>query len=210
MRRLIMSRLIWIYAVCNSLLLSSVAVKELTSRFWYIYSFRWGGGGGGGWGGVNIFHFFYAKNICCGYSLEAPLRVLSTNSIHFRWEIKKISVCLECKMCLKQSYDFMRKIHAKHWLINAFTTRYFGIFLQFCWDGRLVDPDLYKSTLIISKSKGLSDIFWDISTLDITDLQNWGTITRTTTFHKWICNLTSQVKYILKILWKRHHENMTM
>ena len=29
MRRLIMSRLIWIYAVCKSLLLSPVAVKEL-------------------------------------------------------------------------------------------------------------------------------------------------------------------------------------
>ena len=174
-------------------------MKELlTNRFWYIYSFRLGGV----W--CKYFSFF----LCCGYSLDAPLRVLSTNSIHFRWEIRKISVCLECKMCLKQSYDFMRKIHvhAQHWLISAFTTRYFGIFLQFCWDGRLVDPDidqtfhcLYKSTLITSKSKGLSDIFSDISTLDIIDLQNWGKITRTTTFHKWICDLTSQVRYILKI-----------
>ena len=32
MRRLIMSRLLWIYAVCKSLLLSSMAVKELNAQ----------------------------------------------------------------------------------------------------------------------------------------------------------------------------------
>ena len=38
--------------------------------------------------------------------------------------------------------------------------------------------------------------------LDISDLQNGGKINRTTTFHKWICNLTPDVRDILKILWK--------
>ena len=40
--------------------------------------------------------------------------------------------------------------------------------------------------------------------LDISDLQNWGKkINTTTAFHKWICNLTPEVKDISKILWKR-------
>ena len=43
--------------------------------------------------------------------------------------------------------------------------------------------------------------------LDISDLQNWGKIIRTTTFNKYIVyiiwNCTPEVRDILKILWKR-------
>ena len=39
--------------------------------------------------------------------------------------------------------------------------------------------------------------------LDISDLQNWGKIIRTTTFNKYVCNWTLEVRDILKILWKR-------
>ena len=39
--------------------------------------------------------------------------------------------------------------------------------------------------------------------LDISDLQNWEKINRTTTFHKYICKLTPEVRDILKILWNR-------
>ena len=39
--------------------------------------------------------------------------------------------------------------------------------------------------------------------LDIWDLQNWGKIIGTTTFNKYICNWTLDVRDILKILWKR-------
>ena len=39
--------------------------------------------------------------------------------------------------------------------------------------------------------------------LNISGLQNWGKINRTTTFHKCIRNLTPGVRSILKILWKR-------
>ena len=40
--------------------------------------------------------------------------------------------------------------------------------------------------------------------IDISDLQKWGKkIIQTTTFHKWICNLTPENRDILKILWKR-------
>ena len=47
---------------------------------------------------------------------------------------------------------------------------------------------------------------WDTSRypyLDISDLQNWGKINRTTTFNKFICNWTLEVRDIVKILWKR-------
>ena len=39
---------------------------------------------------------------------------------------------------------------------------------------------------------------------DVSDLQNWAKINETTTYsyHKWICNLTPEIRYILKILWK--------
>ena len=59
-----------------------------------------------------------------------------------------------------------------------------------------------QSTLVISKSKGLLKYF-DISLLGKSVLDNWGKINRTTTFHKWICNLTPEIRDILKILWKR-------
>ena len=37
---------------------------------------------------------------------------------------------------------------------------------------------------------------------NISDLQNWGKINRTTTFHKWLFHLTPEGRHILKILWK--------
>ena len=39
--------------------------------------------------------------------------------------------------------------------------------------------------------------------LDISDFQNWGKIIQTTTFNKYVCNWTLDVRDILKILWKR-------
>ena len=38
---------------------------------------------------------------------------------------------------------------------------------------------------------------------EISDLHSWGKINRTTTFHKWICNLTPEVRDILKIVRKK-------
>ena len=53
-----------------------------------------------------------------------------------------------------------------------------------------------QSTLVISKSKGLSEIRRDTrtSTYPICRIQE--KINRTTTFHKWICNLTPEVRDI--------------
>ena len=58
-------------------------------------------------------------------------------------------------------------------------------------------------TLVISKSKGLSELLRDIhiSTYKICRIQE--KLNRTTTFLKWICNLTPEVRDRLKILWKR-------
>ena len=60
-----------------------------------------------------------------------------------------------------------------------------------------------KSTLVVSKSKGLSEIlrYIRISTYQIYRIEE--KINPTTTFHKLICNLTPEVQDILKILWKR-------
>ena len=69
--------------------------------------------------------------------------------------------------------------------------------------------DLYRSavfiqsTLVISNSKGLSEILRDIriSTYQICRIEE--KITRTTTFNKYMFNWTLEVRDILKILWKR-------
>ena len=64
---------------------------------------------------------------------------------------------------------------------------------------------MVQSTLIISNSKGLSEILRDIrtSTYQICRLQE--KMNQTATFNKCtrICNLTPEVRDILKILWKR-------
>ena len=62
-----------------------------------------------------------------------------------------------------------------------------------------------QSTLVISNSNGLSEILRDIhtSTYQICRIEEKEKIIRTTTFHKYICNWTLEVRNILKILWKR-------
>ena len=64
-----------------------------------------------------------------------------------------------------------------------------------CW--------VLHSTLVISKSKGLSEILRDIRTSTYQICRIEKKINQTTTFLKWICNLTPEVRGILKILWER-------
>ena len=61
----------------------------------------------------------------------------------------------------------------------------------------------YKSTPVISETKELSEMFRDIRTSTYHICRIEEKIIRTTTFHKWICNLTPEVRGVLKILWKR-------
>ena len=58
-------------------------------------------------------------------------------------------------------------------------------------------------TLVISNSKGLSEILRDISTSTYQMCRIEEKITRTTTFNKYMCNWALEVRDILKILWKR-------
>ena len=60
-----------------------------------------------------------------------------------------------------------------------------------------------QSTLVILNSKGLSEILRDIrtSTYQICRIQE--KLIRLTTFNKYMCNWTLEVRDILKILWKR-------
>ena len=60
-----------------------------------------------------------------------------------------------------------------------------------------------QSTLVISKSKGLSEILRDIrtSTYQICKIEEKQI--QLTTFNKYMCNWTLKVRDILKILWER-------
>ena len=60
-----------------------------------------------------------------------------------------------------------------------------------------------QSTLVISNSKGLSEILRDIRTSTYQIYRIKEKIIRTTTFNKYIYNWILEVRDILKILWKR-------
>ena len=60
-----------------------------------------------------------------------------------------------------------------------------------------------QSTLVISNSKGLSEILRDIRTSTYQICRIEEKLIRTTTFNKFICNWTLEVRDIAKILWKR-------
>ena len=60
-----------------------------------------------------------------------------------------------------------------------------------------------QSTLVISNSKGLSEILRDIRTSTYQICRIEEKLARLTTFNKYMCNLTPEVRDILKILWKR-------
>ena len=62
---------------------------------------------------------------------------------------------------------------------------------------------IIQSTLVISNSKGLCEILRDIRTSTYQICRIEETINRPTIFNKYICNLTPEVRCILKILWKR-------
>ena len=68
---------------------------------------------------------------------------------------------------------------------------------------RRKDEEQIQSTLVISNSKGLSKILWDIRTSTYQICRIEEKIIRSTTFNKYVCNWTLEVIDILKILWKR-------
>ena len=61
----------------------------------------------------------------------------------------------------------------------------------------------YSRLSFISNSKGLSEILRDIHTSTYQICGTEENITRTTTFNKYMCNWTLEVRGILEILWKR-------
>ena len=60
-----------------------------------------------------------------------------------------------------------------------------------------------QSALVISNSKGLTEILRDIRTSTYQICRIEEKLIRTTTFNKYICDWTLEVRDILKILWKR-------
>ena len=75
------------------------------------------------------------------------------------------------------------------------------------WCGNVVEtPSNFieiQSTLVISNSKGLSEILRDIRTSTYQICRNGEKLIRLTTFNKYMCNWTLEVRDILKILWKK-------
>ena len=66
-----------------------------------------------------------------------------------------------------------------------------------------------QSTLVISNSKGLSEIFRDIRTSIYRICRIEKKIIRTTTFNKFICNWTLEVTYSENIVEKRRNCNFS-
>ena len=62
---------------------------------------------------------------------------------------------------------------------------------------------IIQSSLVISNSKGLSEILRDIRTSTYQICRIEEKIIRTTTFNKYICNWTLEVTDVLNILWER-------
>ena len=80
--------------------------------------------------------------------------------------------------------------------------------MSFLWDAgknglKVLFIFYIQSTLVISNSKGLSETLRDISTSTYQIFRIKEKIIRTTTFNKFICNWTLEVRDISKILWKR-------
>ena len=71
----------------------------------------------------------------------------------------------------------------------------------------LISISVYKtniqSTLVISNSKGLPEILRDIRTSTYQICRIEEILIRLTTFNKYMCNRTLEIRDILKILWKR-------
>ena len=59
-----------------------------------------------------------------------------------------------------------------------------------------------QSTLVISNSKGLSEILRDIRTSTYQICRIEEKLIRLPTFNKYMCNLTPEIRDILKVLWK--------
>ena len=68
---------------------------------------------------------------------------------------------------------------------------------------RILIGDRLQSTLVISNSKGLSEILRDIRTSTYQICRTEEKLIRLTTFNKYMCNWTLEVRDILKILRKR-------
>ena len=71
------------------------------------------------------------------------------------------------------------------------------------WNSEHTSVTELQSTLVISNSKGLSEILRDIRTSTYQICRIEEKLIRLITFNKYMCNWTLEVRDILKILWKR-------
>ena len=72
---------------------------------------------------------------------------------------------------------------------------------NYLFRGRTRNRQYIQSTLVISNSKGLSEILRDIRTSTYQICRIEEKIIRLITFNKYICNKILEVRDILKIIW---------
>ena len=119
---------------------------------------------------------------------------------------------------LHQNARFIKIFHLRHilpqpcipfthnnckWLVLSQNPIHFFLIIK---KDEFIHSDLAKylhSTLVISNSKGLIEILRDIRTSTYQICRIEEKIIQITTFTKYVCNWTLEVRDILKILWKR-------
>ena len=98
-----------------------------------------------------------------------------------------------------------RGLHLKNHKPENHKVSFFPFFMVSCW-WRLCwysQLSLYQSPRDSRSPRDSLKHFWDIHTSTYQICRIEEKINRTTALHKWTCNLTPEVRDILKILWKR-------
>ena len=148
-----------------------------------------------GFTGVYIIFLISAQNIDCGYSLEPPYWGGSNEySQSMFWaEIWKISDFFIWKFhfwVAKFSIYLNRHVFVMLHFEESHSNQNSELISYMCSLFFVSKSNLIQSTLIISKFKGLSEVLQDIRTSIDQICRIQEKINRTTTFHKWIRNMT--------------------
>ena len=131
-------------------------------------------------------HLYHATDVFVAYTTK-------TSVTWYRWFVKKNIVGSGQAAPCKQS-----RIHTPQCSNTEIQQKPYQPTHPFSHDMIQV-----QSTLVISNSKGLSEILWDIRTSTYQICRIEEKLIRLTTFNKYMCNWTLEVRDILNILWKR-------
>ena len=160
------------------------------------------------------------------YMFLSPSRIMTNNpglnSLHFQlicqdfalqlqWRVKFFLLFISHQVLPPTSQHIVRKQSkgCVELVGHRFTRGNSTVSLFFLINGNgynskgNISEIILQSTLVISNSKGLSEILRDIRTSTCQICRIEENLIRLTTFNKYMCNLTPEVRDILKLLWKR-------